>query len=355
MVSECLSDLVAAAEELLEARDLDAAWAAYQIAEAAGAEPNICCGGRWMVAMLRGDFEAAWCESDAIRSRGEKDRNRFWTGEDFTGKRVILRCLHGYGDTVQLLRYAPRIAELAQDLVVEVAPAMVDLAKMFDSVEKVITWGSRAPAVIPDWDVQMEINELPYIFRSQPEDLPLATEYLNVRKWLCHTAADETRRPGSLRVGVVWASGEWNPSRSVPASLLQPLLSTPGVEFWNLQGGTSRTQWECFAKGTHLHAAEECAESIELLAGFIAQLDLVITPDTLAAHLAGALGTPAWVMLEYAADWRWQHGRDDSPWYPSLRLFRQQQPHDWNSVLVPVRNQLEQLAALDAKDRMVAW
>jgi hypothetical protein len=296
-----------------------------------------------MVAMLRGDFEAAWRESDAIRSRGVQDAYRFWQGEDFAGKRVILRCLHGYGDTVQLIRYAPLIRKRAAKLIVEVAPAMLELTTMFEGIDEVITWGPRAPKEPLQWDVQIEINELPYVFRTHAEELPLAKRYLKLPDSLLRTSQVEARVPGNLRVGLVWASGDWNPSRSVPAPLLERLLATACVEFWNLQGGTSRGQWECFRQRSRLHEAEECEDSIVRLAALVAQLDLLITPDTLAAHLAGALGTPACVMLEHAADWRWQHKRGDSPWYPSLRLFRQQRVGDWEGVIASVQSELTSL------------
>jgi hypothetical protein len=118
------------------------------------------------------------------------------------------------------------------------------------------------------------------------------------------------------------------------------MIRTPGCEFWNLQGGTARNAWKGLGCHPYIHNADECANSVLKLAGVIAQLDLIITTDTLAAHLAGALDTPAWVMLEYAADWRWQHARQDSPWYRSLHLFRQHSAGDWSSVTEEIRTAL---------------
>lgn len=346
--------IMAEGEALLRARELDAAWSAYDQAQRTGADADRCSAGRWMVATLRGDFEAAWRESDQIRARGKKDPNRFWQGEQFDGKRVILRCLHGHGDTVQMMRYVPLIRERANHLIVEVAPAMLELARMFDGIDEVITWGPQAPNKIPAWDVQIEINELPYVFRTQSKDLPIASPYLSLPTRLSEAIKAHARVHGNLRVGLVWASGDWNPSRSVPSALVERLLATSGVEFWNLQGGSARSQWKRFAKGAHLHDAEDCANSMGHLAAFIDQLDLVITPDTLAAHLAGALGTAAWVMLEYAADWRWQHGRSDSPWYPTLRLFRQAELGEWEDVLASVESELELLSIRYGKRQRAA-
>ena len=293
-----------------------------------------------------------------MRSGRETAMTRIAYGqeEDFTDKRVILRCLHGYGDAVQLMRFAPMLASQAKSLIIEVAPPMVGLLSYFNGVnaDKVITWGSYAPKTPPAWDVQIEINELPYIYRTQASDLPLATTYLRIPMGIDSTVQANARCSDSLRVGIVWASGEWNPARSLPASLLEPLFSVPGVEFWNLQGGAARAQWSRFSHRSNLHDAEQCATAIFQLAKLIAQLDLVITPDTLAAHLAGALGTKVWVMLQYAADWRWQHGRSDTPWYPAMRLFRQSGLENWTSVVEAVQSELKQLAAAHARTRQGA-
>lgn len=341
------------AEHLLECRKLDDAVASLNYAESCGAHPDRCSSGRWLAAMLCGDFSAAWIECDAIRRRGAPDPNRFWRGEDIRGKRVILRCLHGFGDAVQFLRFAPMLRAHASKLIVEVPPAMLEIAPCFKDVDEVITWGERAPAVMPEWDVQLEIIELPYLFRTQLDDLPVVTKYLRIPSSVMREVAPRPNSPDNLRVGLVWASGEWNSSRSVPLQLLRWLVHTPGCEFWNLQGGTSREQWTHFATSPASHESYSCCDTILKLAAVIAQLDLVISPDTLAAHLAGALGTPAWIMLEHASDWRWMNARVDSPWYPSLRLFRQPTAGDWNEVVRDVQSKLASLVA-SSEERLVA-
>ena len=338
-VVECA---VACAEELLRRRELAPAERAFELAEWCGAGEDQCAAGRWLLAMLRGSFETAWQESDSIRRRGAPDPNRFWTGEDFTGKRVMLRCLHGLGDAVQFLRYAPMLKERAAKLIVEAPPALMELAPFFDCVDDVITWGELAPRVQPEWDVQMEIVELPYVFRTEIQDLPIATEYLRLPQHVLSSVVPRPSRADALRVGLVWACGEWNPTRSVPVQCLTPLVETEGCEFWNLQGGAARGEWKLLGRGARLHDAPELSNTVLRLAALIANLDVVITPDTLAAHLAGALGVPALVMLERAADWRWMHGREDSPWYPSLRLFQQRTEGDWCGVAERVRAALQQ-------------
>lgn len=341
------------AERLLANRQLAHAVPALNYAEHCGAHPDQCSSGRWLAAMLRGDFSAAWTECDAIRARGAPDPNRLWHGEDIRGKRVILRCLHGFGDAVQFLRYAPMLRALASTLIVEVPPAMLEIAPYFAGVDEVITWGEQAPAVAPEWDVQIEIVELPYFFRTRAEDLPIATKYLYVPRHVLRDVAPRPNSPDSLRIGLVWASGEWNPERSMPVHLLRPLLHTSDCEFWNLQGGPSREQWSQLGSSSVLHDAYSSSDTILKLASLIAQLDLVITPDTLAAHLAGALGTPAWVMLEHASDWRWMHARTDCPWYPSLRLFRQPSAGHWQGLIRHLQSALATLAR-SREERLVA-
>jgi len=345
------------AESLLQSRRLVHAIATLNHAELLGASLDRCSSGRWLAAMLRGDFSAAWRESDAIRARGAHDPNRFWQGEEFRGKRVIVRCLHGFGDTVQFLRYVPLLRSLTSGLIVEVPPAMLEIAPCFEGVDEVVTWGERAPVEPPEWDVQMEVIELPYIFRTCEEDLPISANYLHLPEGLLYAVSPQPNSARHFRVGLVWACGEWNPGRSIPLELLRPLTRTPGCEFWNLQGGAAREQWSCLGHNAGLHQAASSSDTILKLAGLIAQLDLVITPDTLAAHLAGALGKPAWVMLEHASDWRWMHGRNDSPWYPSLRLFRQPRAGDWLSVARDVQFALASLTVdkmQAASERLVA-
>jgi hypothetical protein len=334
-------DTLTRAERLLEQRGLAQAISLFHRAEAEGHDPDRCAAGRWMAAMLAGDFAAAWDESAAIRRRGSPDSNRFWQGEDWYGKRVILRCLHGLGDTVQFLRYVPRVRDRAARLIVECAPRAIELVRCLPGIEDVITWGPEAPSTPPVWDVQLETLELPCIFRSTCADLPITTNYLRLPPAELEDAAHVLASCGGPHVGVVWSSGEWNPSRSLPLQLLWPLLAHRECQFWNLQGGWVRREWQSLPVWRHLRDTPMLADAgVIPMAAVISHLDLVITVDTLAAHLAGALGIPCFLLLQYAADWRWMIDRNDSPWYPSLRLFRQPAPGDWNGAVAQVNRAL---------------
>ncbi len=323
--------LIHEAEQELRARRLDVALKAFEHAERADSDRDRCSGGRWMAHMLRGDFEKAWLENDAMRQRNSRDPHRLWDGHSLLDKRIMVRCLHGFGDAVQFLRYIPKLRESASRVIIEVAPPLVELAKYFQGVDEVITWGEEAPITGPLWDEQIEVMELPYIFRTAVSDLPLAERYVNIPEQARKRHIEDS---GPLQVGLVWTAGEWNKARSVPWPLLGPLFEISNCDFWNLQPSALS---EC----DDLRHDESCQASLVGLARSISRLDLVITVDTLAAHLAGAMGVPAWVMLQHEADWRWMHGREDSPWYPSLRLFRQSEAGDWSSVIEKIGRALE--------------
>jgi hypothetical protein len=338
--------LLIEAEELLAARNIQSAIRKFDLAELNGADPNRCSGGRWMAHMLCGNFPAGWRESDTIYHRGGIDPQCLWHGEDVAGQKVVIRCLHGYGDAVQFLRYAPQLNRLAASVIWEVPPALLKLAPYFHGVDRVASWEATPPIDRAEWNIQIEIMELPYLFRTRIADLPLATKYIHLPAEALRKIARQMKCTDLPQIGLVWAAGEWNTSRSLPPYMLRPLLDRSDCEFWNLQGGSSRNEYQQCAL---LHDIKACNDGILSLAAVISKLDLVITVDTLAAHLAGALNVPAWLLLQHTADWRWMTGRNDSPWYPSVRLFRQPSAGDWVSVLCSVANALDEWLRLKAQ------
>ena len=308
-------DLLTQAELCLSRRDLVGAAHYFQQAEQPSSACNRLDAGLWQLHMLSGDFEQAWQASDRIRSRNTPDPNRLWNGEPIAGKNVIIRSLHGLGDAVQMFRYAPLLRPLARSVTWQVPPNLLDLTKRFCGPDQVITWEEHSL-----WEIQIEIMELPYVFRTTLADLPIARGYLALPSE-CKTRA----RP---RAGVVWAAGEWKQSRSVPFNAFREIFTVSSIDFISLQGGPQ--------KEAH-PSLQTIQPGLLSLAQAIANLDLVITVDTLAAHLAGALDIPAYVLLEHAADWRWMTISDSSPWYPSLRLFRQPAPGDWQTPIESIR------------------
>jgi hypothetical protein len=338
--------LLSAAERLLKTRKLRSAIRLFNQAEMQGADSDRCASERWIAQMLLGNFPAAWDESDNIRMRGTAGPQCFWQGEDIVGKNVVVRCLHGLGDSVQFLRYAPQLNKIAANVIWEVPPAFLELAPFFNGVDHAATWES-APRN-HEWEIQVEVMELPYLFRTRVEELPLATKYLCVSDEIIHFIASQMGKRTMPRVGIVWEAGDWNRSRSLPTGCLDFLLRSKMCEFWNLQGGTERNNWPK-SDERRFRDIEACNNGILSMAAVISQLDLVITVDTLAAHLAGAMGIPAWVLLQFAADWRWMIERNDSPWYPSLRLFRQPSPGDWMTLIAHLTDALHEW--LQSEDR----
>ena len=341
---ETPEQLIAEAEAALGREELEIALRLCDAAEQAGVEPDRCAGNRWFAYMLLGELQAAWRESDAIRRRGAPDPHRFWQGEELRGKRMMLRSLHGFGDAVQMFRFLPRLQALASHLVVEVPPRLVELAPYFAGMGEVITWGEQAPPEPPAWDVQMEVMELPYALRVGSADLQPRTGYLHLPETVRGRVAKVIGPERRVRVGVVWTAGHWNPSRSIPVELVAGLGEVSEVEFWNLQGRHGQEG----LPGPLWRDVEEVGDGILPLAALVERMDLLITVDTLAAHLAGALGRPCWLLLQERADWRWMCGRADSPWYPTLRLMRQPRAGDWACLLAQVLQALRQWAGTRA-------
>lgn len=287
--------------------------------------------------MLSGDFESAWRESDAITRRAKPDPNRFWDGRPLDGRKVLVRCLHGLGDTIQFIRYAPLIRKKAHLLAIEAQPGLKLLLAQCSIADQVFTWGEPEPA----WDLQIEIIELPRIFRTTIDSIPSHVPYLDLSSVPSIRPYDGSR---ALKVGFVWSSSNFNPERSIPIERFASIFATRGVQFFALQAGPERTQLAPWSAGIiDLYDETAC---VFATAKVLKSLDLVITVDTMLAHLAGALGRPVWTLLPFQCDWRWMLDRENSPWYPTMRLFRQPSVADWDSVMERVQCELEALVAL---------
>ena len=333
MTAEDLLQLGVAA---LERRDLQEARRLLDTAEAAGARVDACASGRWYAAMLGGELEAAWRESDAIRARGLPDANRLWEGEAIDGQRVMVRCLRGYGDAVQMLRFLPRLRERAAWVVVQVAPGLVELVRCLPGADEVVTW-TRTGEQEPAWEVQVELMELPYVLRVQREELPVAVGYVRLPAEARERARAALGARRGLRVGVVWAGGDWDPGRSMQVREMRGLLGVEGVEFWSLQGAHEGAKASGLLGAGLLRDGRAATEGVVALAACVAEMDLVVTVDTLAAHLAGAMGVPVWVLLQERADWRWGAAGERTEWYGSMRLWRRGSGEGWAGLVGRVR------------------
>ncbi len=308
----------------------------FDLAQRLGYAAEECAAARWHCWMLLGNFERAWQESDFISARG-KDSNGFWDGRPWSGRHVMLRCLHGLGDTIQFIRYAPLLKESCRSLTVQTHPQLVTLLERVPGVDRVCTWGAGYTESASNWDMQMEVTELPRAFRTTVTTIPAATPYIPISKERIEWGANCVSPTGKMRVGIAWEAGPWDPARSISLDELTPLLSCEGCCFYGLQKGAALADVRGSAP---VFDPEALSADVRDTAALILNLDLIVTVDTMTAHLAGALGRRVWILLPANADWRWMLERSDTPWYPNARLFRQRTPGDWSGVLETVRTAL---------------
>lgn len=296
----------------------------------------------WTEAMLDGAFERAWAISDRVLRERQaqscaglpRHLHWVWDGAPLAGRRVLVRCYHGLGDTLQFVRFVPRLTALASAVIVEAQPSLLPLLSSVYPMAELRTLDTPLPA----WDVAVESMELPHALRVSIADLPGRIPYL-----VSPPGHRRRRRSQRLQVGLVWAAGDWRRERSVPPSLLQPIASLP-IDVIGLQQGSARRDPAAACLTGALRGSVAETASIAETAALICSLDLVVTVDTMAAHLAGALGRPVWTLLDAEADWRWMRRRTDSPWYPTMRLFRQPQPGIWEPPINDIATELMQAA-----------
>ena len=282
----------------------------------------------WAGHMSCGDFEKAWGINDMHRRRWPSAH--VLSDANIQNSRITVKSLHGLGDAVQMLRYAPMLKLAARSVTYQVPSALLPLMPYFRGVKE---FGSLAPAGEDESErshVYLEMMELPYIFRTSLDQLPLQQRYLALPSLSANRAMSSPVVAKTKRIGLVWAGGDWDSDRWIPFHYLLDLLSNSRFEWWNLQGGQAAEQADSYP----LNCSRELRDGGVIgLAREISTMDLVISIDTLASHLAGALGVPTWLLLKHDADWRWMKDRADSPWYPATRCFRQARPGQWEGVM----------------------
>lgn len=286
--------------------------------------------------MRGGDFVAAWRiselelrrHSELASARLPRHLQAVWDGTSLRGKRVLVRCYHGLGDTLQFIRFIPALKAVAAEVLVWAQPSLLSLLSTVSGIDRLMPLNDGAPDC--QYDVDVEIMELPFVFRTTLQSLPAAVPYL-------HVGAASLSDQG-FKVGVVWRGGEWDSRRDVPFVVLAELAQLPGASFYVLQQIT--TACEHHARFKRILPPDSDGLTT---ARIMRALDLVISIDSMTAHLAGALAMPTWILLHKDADWRWMHDRDDSPWYPTMRLYRQRRAGDWAPVIARVKAELREL------------
>ncbi|MDB6088150.1 MAG: repeat-containing protein [Gammaproteobacteria bacterium] len=294
---------------------------------------------QWMRHMRRGDWEAAWQISDKLLELRHGQNCRWlprhlqtvWDGRPLAGQRVLVRCYHGLGDTLQFIRFAAPLRQVATHVTVLTQPQLVPLLRTVRGIDSIVPLHDGIHRTEPD-DVDIEVMELPHALRTTLDTLPAVVPYIHLEK-----QPTQPRSNRGLCVGLVWQAGGWNARRSVAPELMQTVTGLDGICWKILQRGPALAAWprhlgECPPIS---HVLDEAAE--------LRKLDLLISVDTMSAHLGGALGVRTWTLLPAEADWRWMEEREDTPWYPTMRLFRQPRPGEWPPVIARVDAELREL------------
>ena len=286
-----------------------------------------------------GDFEKGWSEYE-WRWRCSTVLPRpfpqpLWQGEPLDGRTILLHAEQGLGDTLQFVRYAPMVKQRGAEVIVSCQKPLLSLLKSCPGIDSLLPQAS----VVPQFDVQASLMSIPSIFGTTLATIPSEVPYLSANADLAEHWRERLRSLQGFKIGINWRGRPGNPSerhRGIPLRAFAPLARLPGVRLISLQKGPGWEEIAAAAENVPVvdlgRALDEAAGPFMDTAAIMHNLDLVITSDTVIAHLAGALGVPVWVALPFVPDWRWLLEREDSPWYPTMRLFRQKRPGEWDEV-----------------------
>ncbi len=334
------------------------ALASYDRALALKPDYAEACFNKSVLLLLMGRFAEGWRlyewrkkKSNPIAARDYPQP--LWLGEtDVAGKTILLTEEQGLGDTIQFCRYAPLVAQRGSRVILEVPPQLTRLAASLSGIAQIVETGHALPA----FDLHCPVLSLPLAFKTGFATIPAEIPYLKADPDQSKAWQDRLGAKTKLRVGLVWSGGvrpnqpvSVNQRRNIPLAKFAA-LKNPRVLFYSLQKGQPGEAELAELKGSPWNGPDildftGAIGDFSDTAAFVDNLDLVITVDTAAAHLAGALGKPVWILNRFDTDWRWLLDRADSPWYPSARLFRQDKPGDWESVIQRVKAALDRLAA----------
>ena len=304
-----------------------------------------------LVLLQQGKLQEGWREYEwrfRIKGRAPIVHDKpVWDGSPLAGKTILIQAEQGFGDTFHFLRYLPLLKAQGARVMFECQPGLRRLLMQCGYIDVLV---ERTPnfAVPSGFDVHAMLMSLPRIMETSGETLPLGVPYMQAEAWLLQRWQARLAVDQKFKIGVVWSgklTHEDNPNRLCPIAQFAPLAAIPGVSIYSLQKGDAAAQFLRQPWADPRNDLQDELHDFADTAAAICALDLVVTVDTSVAHLAGALGKPVWVLLSDAPDWRWLLDRDDSPWYPSMRLFQQQTHHDWGAPLAKLCDELRQAIA----------
>jgi hypothetical protein len=300
-----------------------------------------------LIQLAEGDHERGWEGYEARLETTGSGKREFgkpiWRGEGVEGRRVLIHAEQGFGDSIQFIRYAPMVAKRGACVIVECPHTLTDLFSRIPGVNTVVAAGDR----LPDFDLHVPMLSQPRNFRTVTKSIPREVPYLSVdserrAEWSTRLGGDQA----SFRVGLAWTGDprhHRNLARSFPLELLIPKFECTNIAFYNLQVGHGSEGIRKIQTSARIIDHTNQISDFSDTAALMMELDLVISADTAVAHLAGALGRPVWTLLPFVPDWRWGLEGETTPWYPTMRLFRQPKLGDWDSVIQRVAEELKTL------------
>ncbi len=310
--------------------------------------------------LLNEDYQRGWAQYECRwQSRMKKTARNFaqplWLGDfSIAGKRILLHAEQGFGDTLQFCRYASKVAELGAFVILEVQPALATLLRSVPGVHQVIEYGSA----IPQFDAHCPLMSLPLAFKTEVHSIPSYPAYIFADPVKAQAWQARIVHPQRLNIGVVWSASlrgnapmieAWDKRKSIALKAFADTLQDCPADFYSLQKGEpaeseiKQYQAQYWPAGNFYNDADQIKDFADT-AALIANLDMVICVDTSVAHLAAAMGKPTWILNRFDTCWRWLQQRSDSPWNPSVKLYRQTHYRDWQPVLQAVRQDLMALA-----------
>ena len=296
-----------------------------------------------MTLLLTGKFDQGWREYEWRWKRpGHEEvplaRPR-WNGEPLGGRTILLRTEQGYGDSLQFIRYAQLVKQRGGRVIVECEAPLQRLLASCPGVDATVVRGDA----LPPFDVHLPLLSLPLIFNTSMDTIPSSAAYLAASEEAVSHWRAELAREGSFKVGLVWRGNPANlidRRRSIPLVQFAPLARVPKVRLYSLQFGAARDELPGVAGDWPITDLAEPLSDFHDTAAVMRNLDLVISCDSSPCHVAGAIGTPVWVALPFVPDWRWGLEGSDTPWYPTMRLFRQARRGAWDDVIRRIAEKL---------------
>lgn len=337
---QALRNLAAALRQL---GDFDAALSTYRRATALAPQFAEAHRDEALLLLLLGQYDEGWTKYEwrwkAATMGAQPIHGARWSGEDPGGRRILLQAEQGIGDTLQFLRYAPLVAGRGGRVVLHLPPS---LSHLRGEAMAAATEIASTAEPLPPFDLYIPLMSLPRVFGTDADAAPRSVPYLQAPPDTAERWRQRLDGHDKPRVGLVWAGNpihENDLNRSIGLARLLPLIADRHAHFFSLQVGRPPAELQAVTDGV-IHDLSAGLVDFGETAGAIEALDLVISVDTAVAHLAGALGKPVWLLLPHVPDWRWLLGRDDSPWYPTMRLFRQPRRGDWDEVIARMRQEL---------------